>query len=194
MTIIQLSASKDSEFQNDSPDFNNGTVTSISTGEEDGTNTVYEMALQFDVTSLIPVGSLINSAYLKMYAYDDKAAVNVTLRAYRNTASWVETTVTWNNFINSWNTTNYGNLNVANGYRGLVSIPISTTLINGWRDGSIANYGLRIRSTHQDREFESNARDDSHFDFRSREYATTSERPVLEIDYTETGGMILGML
>jgi len=186
---ITLYPSKDSEFQNDSPDWNNGTSAAISTGEEDISNTKYEMVVQFDLSS-IPAQSFIESVSLKLVQFADRADGNGTLRTYRATQSWGETTVTYNNQP-SYNTTSTGTTYLGNNIQGEKTVTIPTSLIQNWIEGTWSNYGFYIRATHTDREFESNATDDRFVQFRSREYGTVAERPRLIVGYTPPGGSFI---
>ena len=56
----------------------------------------YQGFCEFDLSS-IPAGSTIDSAFWKIYSSNDSSSGtgNDTLWLYRNTASWVEATITW---------------------------------------------------------------------------------------------------
>jgi hypothetical protein len=99
--------------------------------------------IQFDLSS-IPAWTPISSARLYFYngGYCDYANRNHTVTAYRNTGSWSEMGVTWNNkpaFAGA-----SGSVSVPSMSYGWRSIDV-TALVRGWVNGGYANYGLTLR-------------------------------------------------
>lgn len=186
MSVITLNPSADAEYQNDNPNLNVGTSQNISTGEEDGTNTLYETVLKFDLNSPLNNNAIkVLATQLVLTMHDDKINSGVgtaRLRLYRLTSAFAEGTVTYNTKP-TYHTTQLGYVDVADNYRGDVTISLDAAVIQQLCRGTLTNYGFLLRSTHTDREFEANAADNVHCDFRSREYTTPGDRPELTITY-----------
>ena len=188
MTQITLYPTDDNTFQTDSPNFNHGEATEIPAGEEDFTSTTYRLALKFSL-SQIPPGSLINSASLLMYCFGDASNGTGRAKLYRVTADWAEGTITWNNQpAHDSSVITYSD--ITNGYVGDVTWTGLGDTVKNWFEGVNSNYGLKMRITETGTDNEN----DKHFKFYSVEYATEARRPRLVVNYTERGGMILGML
>lgn len=189
MPTATIYADSDSEFQNDSPNFNNGASQTLAIGEEDFTSTKYRAVIHFPVTTYIPPGSIINSAILYLDCYADASNGTGRMKIYKTTSSWGELTVTWNTQP-SYDSTVLTYTDIANGYTGVVTFSDFTALVQGWLDGTISNYGFftRITETTTDNE------NDKHFKFRSRDYTTQANRPRLVVDYTPVGGAALAAL
>ena|SRR5690242_4408084 len=179
MPILELTATEDSEFQNDSPNFNNGLNAGFKVGEEDSTNTTYRAALKFSLAK-IPFGSIIKSVNLKLTVYGDASNKTTTLNIYRITSSWSETTITWNTQPSKSSLD--GNVSIANGFTGQKTIPITIALVQGWLDRTITNHGLFLQNSPEN---------DDNFHFRSREYGTAADRPILEVEFLPVGGAAL---
>lgn len=171
--------SADSEFQNDSPNFNNGTVTNFNVGEEDFTSTTYRAVLSFDLSGLSKTVN-ISSAVLKLTVYADSSNGTGRLKVYVTTSSWTETGVTWNTQP-SKDATVQSTYDIGNGFTGQISVTIPASVVQAWINSPSTNYGLFLRIT----ETTSDNENDKHFKFRSREYATSSDRPQLDITYTQ---------
>ncbi len=93
--------------------------------------------IRFDL-GFLAAGAVVDSATFSIYRNDDGGSRTVNL--YRITASWSETSVTWNNF---------------GGYEGAVRASFAaagagwksagvTALAQGWAAGSFPNYGLLL--------------------------------------------------
>ncbi len=99
--------------------------------------------VQFDV-SVIPAGTTINSAVLRVYlvsSYDVPGTTRL-ITTYRISSSWAESTVTWNTrpaFAEA-----YGSAPVTHGTWGWYSFDV-TTLVRGWVNGTLPNYGIMLR-------------------------------------------------
>jgi hypothetical protein len=105
--------------------------------------------LQFNLSDL-PAGAVITNAVLKLYWYDygtsSGSPQDFDIGVYRVNGPWEEDTITWNTrpgykptpestfFMNLINPETWMSWNV-------------TSLVQGWKNGSIPNYGLVLRDT-----------------------------------------------
>jgi hypothetical protein len=100
--------------------------------------------IQFDL-SAIPAGTLINNAILNIYyqGYWDYPDHSRTITSYRINTSWTEMGVTWNNQPSVAEA--FGTVNIAaNNSWGYVTLNV-TNLVQGWVNGTYANYGIMLR-------------------------------------------------
>ena len=182
MTVVTLTSVADAFYENENPNTNYGTSESMFTGENYGNNRRHELVVKFDLSAIQNNAMIVSSAQLKLYDYDDLQQVTARCRPYRLTAAFTEGTVTWNTKP-AYDTTSLGYTDIANDYRGDVTIDLPTSLIQQWGRGTLDNYGFIVRNTHTDREFEENAVDDVMVAFFAREYSDSTKRPRLVITY-----------
>jgi len=100
--------------------------------------------LQFDV-SILPTDAVIVNADLKLYQYQTIGTESFVIGLHQVTESWEENMITWNNqpdYLPSPEST----ITVTIGALTWLSWDI-TTLLQGWLDGSIANYGVVLKDT-----------------------------------------------
>jgi hypothetical protein len=133
--------------------------------------------LRFDLSSCsIPTNARVETASLTLFLSTAPSASR-TYELHRATASWGETTVTWNN-----------QPAVAAVATGSVATGTTANVTRQWNvladvrtfvDGTVANNGWRIKDLVEGgllgNSFEGQ--------FRSREHTTTSQRPTLAITY-----------
>jgi hypothetical protein len=130
--------------------------------------------LQFSLAPCsIPANSLITAASLRLYMYAAPSASR-TYDAHRVTASWTETGIDWNNEpavagspTSSVATGTTSDVTLAWDVTADVQAFVDGTTNNGWRIKDDTDGALVSRLA----------------EFRSAEYGTASERPVLEITY-----------
>uniref|UniRef100_A0A7V2ZIK2 DNRLRE domain-containing protein n=1 Tax=Ignavibacterium album TaxID=591197 RepID=A0A7V2ZIK2_9BACT len=132
---------------------------------------------QSDFTSakkiVIPQGATIN--YAKFWIYSKAPKGNYTY-AHGITADWTECDVTWNSFAGAFNPTVVDSfLNATIGWKSMDV----TSLVNGWLNGSIPNYGILLKDRTTDPGY---IWQRSMYDTRE-----TSNKPYLEICYTYNG-------
>jgi hypothetical protein len=128
---------------------------------------------QFDVASCVPGNALVVSASLGLYLVTAPAS-NRTYNANRVTASWVETTMTWNNqpAVNGAATAT-----VATGTTNGVTLTWNITGdVQLYADGT-SNFGWRIADAAE------GANNNRQGTFRTRETGTVAQRPNLAITY-----------
>ncbi len=100
--------------------------------------------LQFDV-SILPTDAVIVNADLKLYQYQTIGTESFVIGLHQVTESWEENMITWNNqpdYLPSPEST----ITVTVGALTWLSWDI-TSLLQGWLDGSIANYGVVLKDT-----------------------------------------------
>jgi len=100
--------------------------------------------LQFDV-SILPTDAVIVNADLKLYQYQTIGTESFVIGLHQVTESWEENMITWNNqpdYLPSPEST----ITVTIGALTWLSWDI-TSLLQGWLDGSIANYGVVLKDT-----------------------------------------------
>jgi murein DD-endopeptidase MepM/ murein hydrolase activator NlpD len=128
----------------------------------------YRTYVRFDLTGL---PSSVNSAYLGLYSYprgDGSALVYFDM--WRPTTEW-NLGMSWNtqpgySYISSWATGS------TNGFWWINT----TSVYNGWKNGSIPNYGLTLMPWTQNNNFDV---------WRSSRYiANDGQRPVLALNFT----------
>ncbi|HUW85235.1 MAG TPA: DNRLRE domain-containing protein, partial [Phycisphaerae bacterium] len=124
-----------------------------------GPENVNRGLVKFDLTG-IPAGTVITSAKLWLYSYDDAQAMGSTgfYGAYRLTTNWVENSATWNSSDTGvpW-TTAGGDFEatpdgtVAKQTGGLIWYTIDvTTRVQDWIDNPANNLGWIIKCTDED--------------------------------------------
>lgn len=133
----------------------------------------FPMFLAFDLSS---VPSAVTAAVLKVMPTAKVGGV-VGYSVYRNTSSWVESDGSSVPSVNTTAPINPAALSQTDMTVGvLLEIPISATIVEGWRTGSIANHGLAIQPT-------SALDPNDGFTIYAREGATP---PVLEVTYSNS--------
>ncbi len=169
-TSVTLTSVADTHAQQNKGDTNYGTDTSMMV-RTFATAKNARAFVQFDVSS-IPAGSTVSSATLTLCATSVPGSTR-TYDLHRVTASWVETTLTWNNQPGVAATLTDSSTTPA--AAGCMSWTV-TTDVQTWVDGT-ANNGWRAGDSVEDA-----SRNESKF--RTRENGTASERPTLDVTYT----------
>lgn len=165
---------KDAGVETFSPDANWEILYYFGIGNSTAPNTV-RAYIQFDL-STIPEGIVVTDADLKLYHYSSWGSAAFTIGLYKVTGSWLENSITWNNQPTSSSDAEF-----------LRSIPAGSinywrswdidTLVQGWLDGTITNYGMLLMDTD-----ETLVQTAALF-YTSDYTADTSKHPKLEIDY-----------
>jgi len=133
---------KDAHVEEVIPDGNLGSSDTIWVGEWAGgqRNRAY---LQFDL-SAIPTTAVVLDVELALYYHNSSAAQPVDIGAYEVTSSWNEGTITWNVQPTSAPTLAHVRTVPAAVTNYFMSWYIDD-LVQGWIDGSIANYGVVLK-------------------------------------------------
>ena len=130
--------------------------------------------LQFDLNAL-PEDSVVVGAVLKLYQTASLDTSSLMIGVHQITQDWEESTITWNNqpvYLVSPEST----VTVPAFVAGWLSWDI-TSVVQGWVNGSIANYGIALQKDSFSTEF-------VHIDCYSSNHAGSSAlRPKLEISY-----------
>ena len=129
--------------------------------------------VRFDIASL-PPNQDISEATLRLYLVGswDYPGTSRTIRTYRITSSWSESSVTWNNRPGYGGS--YGSNSIVHGAWGWYEFDV-TNLVRAWYDETYTNHGIMLRGP------EVSGLDASWRSFSTRE---GSYRPRLVIEYT----------
>jgi hypothetical protein len=155
-----------------------GTSGAMNTGLVGTPPTEREALLQFDLSS-IPAGAVVASATMTLWQ-NNNATANV--RAHRILAPWNETQVTWQSFNQAFDPNVVASfINGPPSINLLVPSPVSfslaTSLVQGWLDGSVPNYGILLEQTFTGAQVTN---------YKTSEWFPVSQRPALQICYTVT--------
>jgi hypothetical protein len=96
-----------------------------------------ELAKSFD----LPVGAILQSASFHVFV---NIPSNQTIYVHRITADWMESTVTWDNFNNSYDPTVLTSFTAD--LTGYYYVDV-TGLVQDWLDGTYDNYGILLRQS-----------------------------------------------
>jgi len=182
-STVTLQASVDAYTRQQFPDENHGIDADLRTGSGSTTSRANRLFVAFDVTA-IPAGCEVTAAHLNLYYYaEDFINVSPTLSAYRVTAAWSETAVTWNSRIAgvAWASSG-GDHDAA---ESSVVAPAAafgwlvwdvTAMTRGWRSGGSSNFGVMVAEPNDDPGNQGRKL------FYSMQSANTQLRPFLSVD------------
>ena len=165
---IDLYPAADTFIVNNQPDTNFGSNTGLMVGKLSNTGLLHAR-IRF---SGIPAGASIQSAYLRLYR--TMGSGSHTLAVQSASRSWQESTLTWNTdgSTNRWATPN--STYAMSNQTGYLSVNV-TSHVQEWADGYRSNYGFHLSTDGTTGE---------NHTFASRESATSSYRPSLQIVYS----------
>jgi hypothetical protein len=136
-------AGRDAYVNKSEPDANYGTETALSVA---GNST--RIFAQFNLSS-IPSTAVILSANLSLFYYDNEStATSGYIGVYRVTGSWDESTITWNTSP-ATQSTSIATIMVSPAAIGDFLTWNVSSLVRGWVNGPITNYGLTLRDTNE---------------------------------------------
>jgi hypothetical protein len=170
-SVTGVNPSHDTWIDKNNPNANNGTNTTISVSPANSAEA--RGLMRFDL-SHIPAGSTINKATL--YLFEKNANTSQTIYLYQVTASWSESSTTWNN---PW-TTPGGNFDSGSYVRFVpaqtnCTIAIDLTkMVRLWKSTE-PNYGILLYGTGPVQII----------NFASKEDGVGSHRPYLDVSYVE---------
>ena len=188
-TLTVQPTSKDTFLSEGLPSSNYGgsTFIQVRNWNED----IRRIILEFDISSL-PSGATINSATLSLnyYAYDVTDPNGYTIWAYKlSRTDWVESEATWQRYKSGSNWTSGGGDYVTSSPAGgsttfpssygWMSWNVLAIVQDAYNASRAAEILLKFSSETAEGASSSLA------SFRSKEYATSADRPKLVIDYTE---------
>jgi hypothetical protein len=120
----------------------------------------------------LPGGSTVTHAYLSVYQTDSNPGHEVT--AYRITAPWEETQVTWDNFAGAYdNTYSWGSFTTDGAGERVIDI---TSLVEKWVDGTYDDNGVLLYQ------------EGAGTTYYSSNYTDKDLRPKLELTYDDGSG------
>ncbi len=175
------------------PGVNYGDATEGLVGTLGTADTLFHTVLSFDL-SAIPSGATINSASLSLYETTDAGSVSsaVQFDLHELTQSFVESQVTWDDYStgNPWATAggDYSatvlssitvNPNTSSGVQTFATSGDFTTVVQSALDGS-ESLELLLKLNDTDEAGSSRYL----FRFRTEDYGTVADRPLLTVDYT----------
>ena len=164
-----LSCSDDSQIKNDMPDYNQGDWEFMQVGRETSTRAL----MDFDVAAVIPTGTSIVNATLRLYQNSYFSGGSVLARIAWITSSWTESSVTWNTRPScTWYTTRSFTLPGSTGY---VYFDVTNEVQRMVDDG--LNYGLMILPI--------NEGTSPGVTIRTHDYDNGSYSPRLTIEYVQ---------
>jgi hypothetical protein len=161
---------KDSMLDKNNPTRNNGTYMYLMVNY--GTGRTVRGIVEFTGLSAIAKGSTINTAELELWSRYNSPRDNYGI--YRINASWAEMTVNWSNQPAHFATA-YAKVNVPS--PGTYKWDVKK-LVDEWVQGTYTNYGFILKRD--------NEAGGSWAYFVSSDYATSTSRPKLTVDYTPT--------
>ena len=172
-TCTLSAADADSYIDQNSAGTNFGTVTNLDVSSRSG-NRNRRTFVRLDLASCsIPANSLITAASLKLFMYAAPTASR-TYDAHRTTASWTEAGITWTNqaavagaATSSVTTGTTANVTLTWTVTADVQAFVDGTANNGWRISDRTESSGIVRTSQ----------------FRSAEYGTAAQRPILEATY-----------
>ncbi len=165
---IDLYPAADTFIIHNQPDTKFGSSTGLMVGTLSNTG-VLHARIRF---SGIPAGATIQSATLRLYR--TMGSGSHTLAVQSASRSWQESTLTWNTNGSTNRYTTPKSTYVMSNQTGYVSVDV-TSHVQEWANGSRSNYGFHLSTDGTIGE---------NHTFASRESATSSYRPKLEVTYS----------
>jgi hypothetical protein len=163
---------KDTYVYDTAPDDNWGDLEKVAAGT--GGGYISRAYLQFNL-DLLPEDAVITGARMGLvYWYTSNAAIS-PIGAYNVEEAWGEDTLTWNNQPTSSTTVEY-TANVPAGVTDGFIYWYLTDLVEGWWNGTIANYGVALKDTDESTQ-------EAYKRFYSSDWGTAHQRPELTILY-----------
>ena len=174
-STVSLVAVEDTYIANGATTTNYGIATTFSVFNRTQASNLYYGLLRFDLSG-IPTNATVTTASLDLFQNNTQAGpVNI----YASTGVWTETAATWANSNLLFGTTSFGTASAPGTAGGSVSIGLNTDGLNkvqSWLTTPAGNYGFGVKTT--------NSNNNTNIDLRSREHATTANRPKLTLNYT----------
>jgi len=144
------------------------------TGIGNSASTIVRTYIEFNLSS-IPANARVFDADLKLYQYNTLGTDDFAIGLYKVTSDWEEGTIDWDPQPTSSTDAEVTN-NIYAGSITWESWDIDT-LVQGWLDGNITNYGMMLKDTD-----ESSVNTIAYF-YTSDYTIDTTKCPKLEIDY-----------
>ena len=144
------------------------------TGIGNSASTIIRTYIEFDLSS-VPANARVLDADLKLYQYNTLGTDDFAIGLYKVTSDWEEGTIDWDPQPTSSTDAEVTN-NINAGAITWESWDMDT-LVQGWLDGTITNYGMVLKDTD-----ESSVNTIVHF-YTSDYTIDTTKCPKLEIDY-----------
>lgn len=195
--VTTLPATVDTYISSTDPTVNYGAATTFTVGEGFGSTAIYRGLIKFDL-SLIPPGATINRARVRMVTQGESSnEPNLTMYFYRQLKAWVEGEATWNIYStgNAWataggfdssdcETTDIGSrtFNAVEINGRYVFLELTASKIKEMIDGTLTNNGFLLKTF---------AEADDAVIFHSSESATTSYQPILYVDWSGGGQVMI---
>lgn len=194
--VTTLTADIDTQLNSAAATTNYGTDTTFKVGESFSGSGTFRGLMKFDFSSL-PAGATINRARIRMVTQADDSNSNRTMKVYRQKRAWTEAGATWNKYdgTNNWSTAGGFHADDCEqtdiGSYGLVAaeqdghfffIDLTASKIQEMINGTFTNNGIM---------FKNDTETDDAVAFYSSESATTAYRPILYVDWSGGGNVII---
>lgn len=200
--VIQPDAAtgEDAWINSAAPSLNYGAATDLVVGNNGGATNYRRALLDFDL-SLIPAGSIVNSATLSLYQHAQSDTSTPQLGVYPASRSWTQGAgngtatgdgATWSKYDGVYNWTAAGGDFGA--VAGTASAPNSTAawvnisiagLMQNWVNGTTANYGVLVKKTN-----EGVGTNDNKTYYSADNSTNPTLRPMLTVEYVPASGTI----
>jgi len=170
------------------PDNNDGGDETINFDATAGLGNSYGL-YKFDISSILEADLTMNNATLEVYYIGVESPENATIGIFEyDNQTWVEDSMTWNNFTSG----NKGDNLVNHSRNSSGSIGFESWNVTSWVLEEYFNNNDNVSFLSQVLDYEGVAGFTNHFKHKTKEDATTSDRPKLTIDYTYTSANITG--
>jgi len=174
ITLQPGAEGKDTAVQNTTPAINYGDYSYVCIGSWGGGTGYVRWYIQFDLSS-VPINAKITDADLSLYQYSGIGSTSFNIGLYQVTSDWDENTIDWDpQPISSTDVEITNSVSPAGATWESWDID---TLVQGWLDGTITNYGALLKDTDE-------SSVDTYVYFRTSDYTTdTTKRPKLVLAY-----------
>jgi len=180
----------DTYFREQFPNNNFGTATTLRVGNVSGGTGYHTIIRDLNISSIDSDDTVI-SAILQIYINESFGNSNMTLKAYRVTASWTESEATWNNRTSAatWSTaggdyfaTELDSINITNQSGNYYNFTISE-VARAWVNGTYSNYGIIIIAP--------DANSGNYTYLASSDSSIANQRPKFTIEHTGNAAPII---
>ncbi|AKA71837.1 DNRLRE domain-containing protein [Clostridium scatologenes] len=180
MPFVQIPPTDNIYISQFFPNKNFGKLTTLLTGKYLKSNDAYRSLLKFNLSNVIPPGSIILCAALNLFVYrkdkTDAQLLPQIINVYTNTNNFSQNEITWNN-APELDQTQYSIKIDDKDVNNFISIDI-TSIVISWFYNIIPNNGITLVGMHNII--------NSIIGYRSTEWSVSDQRPFLSIQYEYT--------
>jgi len=146
--VLQPTNGKEADVIDAYPDDNYGDFEEFWVGYWTDTSRLFRTYIQFDLSS-IPAGAVITDASLELYLDEAEGSGSMEIELQKVNSSWQEDSITWNiqpAFSSKVESSSYVGSTDSNDWKVWGNLE---QLVQGWNDGSIANYGMFLKAANE---------------------------------------------